>query len=111
MELDYGMVSTHYTVGSTDGLRPALNAAYKKNEEDFLELLNGLADFMATRLIDGYLDSGSKADKIDGEHLIITIGFKHNKVPERAEELRKKWHDLNRDTPEGEKEKTFFDVA
>lgn len=25
--------------------------------------------------------------------------------------LRKKWHDLNRDTPEGEKEKTFFDVA
>ena len=36
MELDYGMVSTHYTVGSTDGLRPALNAAYKKNEEDFL---------------------------------------------------------------------------
>ena len=111
MEYDYGMVSTHYTVGSTDGLRPALDAAYKKNEMDFLMHLNGLADFMATRLIDGYLDSGSKADKIDGEHLIITIGFKHSQVPEREEELREKFHKLNKDTPEGEKEKTFFDVA
>lgn len=111
MEFDYGKISTRYTVGSTDGLRPALNTAFKKDEEGFLEILNALADFMAASLVDGYLDSGSKADKIDGEHLIITITFKHSKTPEREEELREKFNELNKDTPEGEKEKTFFDFA
>lgn len=110
-EYDFGMVSTHYAVSATDGLMGALDTAFKKNKGEFLRFLDDLSDFMARRMIDGYLDMGEKAKEIDGEHLVITIGFKHVDTPERKDELFEKFAELNKDTPEGEKEKTFFDIA
>lgn len=110
-EYDYGMVSTHYAVSATDGLMEALDTAFKKDKEEFFRTLDDLSDFMARRMIDGFLDMGEKAKGIDGEHLVITIGFKHTDTPERKDELFEKFAELNKDTPEGEKDKTFFDFA
>ena len=110
-QFDCGQIGVHYQIDTTKTLRQALEAAFDENEEGLQGVLDMFSSFMAAQLVDGLISTGEKGRAIHGESLIITLKFEHTEIPERAEELRKKFQDLNRDTPEGEKEKTFFDVA